>query len=187
MASMGTNVNCGFARVAMKELSENVCEFKRLFQHPLQISDEYFDSKYRGKKSSRYIVQCNQIKAAFLKRWQPSNARDDYKATFSLLQWDRLAQTERVKHRLEKCNACFSNFYATQKSFPLKPCYTPCEININLADDVTFLAVSLEALNNISLNRYNVSYPDMLIKHKIVDEHRTKADIKKEAEVIMKK
>ena len=125
-----------------------------------------------------------------MKRWQPSNARDGYKATFSLLQWDCLAQTERVKHRLEKCNACFSNFYATQKSFPLKPCYTPCEININLADDVTqdtFLAVSLEALNNISLNRYNVSYPDMLIKHKIVDEHRTKADIKKEAEVIMKK
>ena len=190
MASMGTNVNCGFARVAMKELSENVCEFKLLFQHPLQISDEYFDSKYGGKKSSRYIVQCNQIKAAFLKRWQPSNARDDYLAIFSLLQWDRLAQTERVKHRLEKCNACFSNFYATQESFPLKLCYTPCEIYINLAHDVTqdtFLAVSLEALNNISLNRYNVSYPDMLIKHKFVDEHRTKSDIKKEAEVIMKK
>ena len=181
MASIGTNVNCGFAHVVMKELSENVYEFKRLFQHPLHA--DISDSKYGGKKSSRYIVQCNQIKAAFLKLWQPSNARDDYKATFSLLQWDRLAQTERVKHRLEKCNACFSNFYATQKSFPLKPCYTPCEININLADAVNtryILAVSLEALNSISLNRYNVSYPDMLIKHKIVDEHRTKADIKKE-------
>ena len=130
MASIGTNVNCGFARVAMKELSENVDEFKRLFQHPLQIPDEYFDSMYGGKKSSRYIVQCNQMKAAFLKRWQPSNARDEYKATFSLLQWDRLAQTERVKHSLEKCNACFCNYYTIQKTFPLKPCYTPCEINI---------------------------------------------------------
>ena len=56
MASVGTNVNCGFARVAMKELSENVCEFKRLFQHPLQISDEYFDSISMGGKSQVGIL-----------------------------------------------------------------------------------------------------------------------------------
>ena len=190
MASIGTNVNCGFARVAMKELSENVDEFKRLFQHPLHIPDEYFDSMYGGKKSSRYIVQCNQIKAAFLKRWQPSNAREQYKATFSLLQWDRLAQTERVKHSLEKCNACFCNYYTIQKTFPLKPCYTPCEININLANDVnqeTFIQVSLEALNSAASNRYKVSYIDMLIEHKIVDKHKSKADIKKAVEDTMKK
>ena len=102
----------------------------------------------------------------------------------------RLAQTERVKHSLEKCNACFCNYYTIQKTFPLKPCYTPCEININLANDVnqeTFIQVSLEALNSAASNRYKVSYIDMLIEHKIVDKHKSKADIKKAVEDTMKK
>lgn len=130
------------------------------------------------------------MKAAFLNRWQPSNARDQYKATFSLLQCDRLAQTERVKDSLEKCNACFCNYYTIQKTFPLKPCSTTCEININLANDVnqeTFIQVSLEALNSAALNRYKFSYIKMLLEQNIVDKHKSTADIKKAVEDTMKK
>ena len=124
-----------------------------------------------------------------MKRWQPSNARDQYKATFSLLQWDCLAQTERVEQSLEKCNACFCNYYTIKITFPLEPCYTPCEININLANDVnqeTFIQVSLKALNSAALNRYKVSYIDMLIELKIADKHKSKADIKKAVDTMKK-
>ena len=142
----------------MKDLVDKDDEFKRNFQQPLHIPDDFFVSKFGTKRPSNYKAQCKLIQAAFKCRWHPSSAREQYYKSFSLIQWDRLSQPERNLHTLENCDACFCNFFELQKSFPKKPCYMPCQVLINLSENIseeTILAVSLTALNNVSMKQYN--------------------------------
>ena len=81
-ASFAATVNCGFARVAMKELK--IATFRRLYQKPLHINDKYFLTKHGKKYPSKFETDRKKIKAAFLKKWHPQTNKDKYLKTFSV-------------------------------------------------------------------------------------------------------
>ena len=63
MPSIATNINCGYARVAMKELSEE--DFRKYFQSSLCIDEEYFLQRHGKKSPSKYLENLKQIAKCF--------------------------------------------------------------------------------------------------------------------------
>ena len=182
-------MNCGYARVAMKTLSDKVHEFQLIFQTPMKLSEDYFIRKHGAKYPSPFEVHCRSIKMAFSKKWHPQSEKDKYDKLFSVQNWNRLSQTIKTAHKLSDCDECFRTHYTAQKSFPAKPVYTPPHIvQIDMPDDLaeaTFIALSMESLDNESMVRYGHAFVDGLINHKKVDKHRTKSEQSQEKRKIM--
>ena len=64
--TIANTVNCGYARVAMQEQTES--DFKRFFQAPLNIGNEYFETKQGGKTRSQFETHLKAIKAMLSKK-----------------------------------------------------------------------------------------------------------------------
>ena len=100
-----------------------------------------------------------------------------------------MSQTIKTAHKLSDCDECFRTHYTAQKSFPAKPVYTPPHIvQIDMPDDLaeaTFIALSMESLDNESMVRYGHAFVDGLTNHKKVDKHRTKSEQSQEKRKLM--
>ena len=128
-------VNCGFARVAIKELSKtgkgiqfkNIDkknrseQFKTHFHIPtFGLPDNYFT---HGKHDSQFNRHCDKILTGFSMRWNPPTGLKDYLERFSMQNWKKLSEEEKAQHTLSKCKACAIHHGTIQSYFPLKPQY----------------------------------------------------------------
>ena len=121
--------NCGFARVAVRELTQpkhdTPCdEFKKLFSMPtFKLPADYFHESRRKRYKSRFSEHCDRILAGFSKRWCTPNSRVNYLVTFAINKWKKLPESEKKQHTLTKCDACALLYRDAQEAFPLKPVY----------------------------------------------------------------
>ena len=129
-------INCGYARTAIRELTstsrakhrgvvhklQRATEFRQLFDLPTyELPSNLFDSC--ATKWSPFDKHCDTIVKLFLKKWHPTAKRVEYTNTFSIEKWKALPESEKSKHTLSKCKACCHE--DIQKAFPGKPVYTP--------------------------------------------------------------
>ena len=191
MDKISLRVNCGYCRVAMKELADKPEEFKQLFQQALQLDDSYFESYHGQKLPCKFKIHAKEIKHAFSKRWHPQKDKKWYESIFSLQRWNFLQTTEKQLHSLEKCNACFNQFYAEQKTFPLKPIYTPQhDISMTMPKDVsegTYVAIAIEKLDKDCEQRFGKPFVETLVKCKIVEKSKSQSEKLSEKRKMLKK
>ena len=126
-------VNCGYARVAIRELTpckravnkQERQEFQKLFGLPtysIPINYCHEPSKYRP---SAFNKHADAVVDGFAWKWHSAEARGEYTSVFSIENWKRLQS----KYILKKCVACYDNHYGTQLLFPVKP--TSCFLRIS--------------------------------------------------------
>ena len=128
--------NCGFARVAIQELSQ--CKRGQLRNFNSEIEQEFKshfdlqtfhlpDNLFQANTNSRTPFQsrCTQMLNAFSKPRNKATERAKYLESFSLQTWKALSHSEQGKHTLSTCSACYVNHGDIQQYFPLKPVYVP--------------------------------------------------------------
>jgi len=130
--SISLVVNCGFVRVAIRSLSETEkgkhhCEinkltrdqkFKELFSSStsFHLPESYFERLH--SRPSSFDRHCKQILGAFTKNWKDRDARQNYISTFSVRNWEKLAQSEKARHSFANCKECARKYNNLQQLFP---------------------------------------------------------------------
>lgn len=126
-------VDCGFARVAIYELSnqgergnaaptvnreERAKEFQSLYSTVANfgINCSYFSQ--HGYCQSRFDKHCKIVLEKFKKRWHPTDSRKSYLDHFSTSQWKALSQWQKVKHTISNCKECADKHQEHQLYFP---------------------------------------------------------------------
>ena len=136
---MSLQVNCGYARTAIRELtspkrgSSHQClekekrleDFRIFFDIPtFKLTDELF-------KSSNYSLPtqfdrfCEMTLSFFTKKWHPQAACQEYIGTFSISRWNELSTTAKESHSISNCDACYNTHPSLQQAYPGKPFYEP--------------------------------------------------------------
>ena len=129
-------INCGFCRVSIKELSNN-SKFKRTNidiearerkfreQFLYQLAGESVADMFTTSSSDRTSLfnrHCNVIVNMFSKKWKTTASRLQYLSTFSKSAWEKLSQLEK-KHTISNCQQCHQKHLEIQKTFPGKPIF----------------------------------------------------------------
>ena len=123
------NVNCGFARVAIRELTpkshgwqqidkqKRASEFKEQFKDCSNygIDESYFEE---DRNDSLFNRDCHRILKFFKKRWNPKESRVEYEETFSSAKWIALSTDKKQLHSLK---ACLKDHHNLQMAFPQSP------------------------------------------------------------------
>ena len=127
-------VNCGYARVAIRELTpckravnkeERQEEFQKLFGLPTySIPINYYHEPSKNRPSA-FNKHADAVVDGFARKWHPSEARGEYVKVFSIENWKRLSPEQQSKHTLKSCVACYDNHYGNQLLFPVKPAFVP--------------------------------------------------------------
>ncbi len=113
-------VNCGFAPVAILELSrvpkgasrasldkaKRCSQFQEMFSNQLlfTIPEGYYASN-SPKNYSAFDHHCEFVMRCFSKKWNPQTKRQKYCSVFSSASWGCLSLGERTEHSLANCNA----------------------------------------------------------------------------------
>ena len=125
-------VNCGYARVAIRPLSEidkgkrhtilsqgtRTQKFREMFALPAFQSrgPEYYESQH--SRPSLFDRHCKEILAVFSKNWKNRDARQTYLTVFSVEKWKMLSVSEKARHSLFDCKECARNYTESQQAFP---------------------------------------------------------------------
>ena len=95
-------INCGFARTAMRELTpkgnghilidkqKRKADFQNLFEECTSygiVASHFSDDE---KNDSKFNRDCERMLGYFKMRWNPKEARQQYEETFSTLKWKAL-------------------------------------------------------------------------------------------------
>lgn len=169
--SVALAFNCGFARVAVKELTrDRAQEFQNLFPiASFQIPDGYFERT--SSRQSLFTRHCNKILDAFSRRWHPAEGHKDYLTTFSLSTWRALSDVEKTKHTLSNCSACAVHFKNLQEQFPMKPYYTITQLEDLYSSSTTSKKSErettrqvLQTVNNFHSIKFGTSIVESAIK-----------------------
>ena len=80
-----------------------------------RLSEEYFSRV--GDRESQFDHDASHILTAFGKKWHPAGAREEYVCTFSKSKWEQLLKSLKVQYSLQKCEACYDNYYSFQQLF----------------------------------------------------------------------
>ncbi len=110
-------INCGFARVAIRQFSEvgrgkKECDkstleqndkFKKLFQPSFGVNDSQFE-KY-GHRESPFDRNCKKTNAMFSK-WTNKEKKRQYIEYFSPKKWKSLSAATKHRHSMENCMEC---------------------------------------------------------------------------------
>lgn len=125
MTAIPIQVNCGYARVAIREVFVSVKELKcnnERINNSVKISTSYHLKFWKTTLRTELSQQHSErILARFSKRWYQPESKKTYTNTFSLSKWEDLPDSEKAKHTLGKCNGCALQFTQLQSMFPLKP------------------------------------------------------------------
>ena len=135
--SVSLMFNCGYARVAVHELSwvkrgksrsllnrnERAEKFLKLFSD--QGLFDMYDKFWDDSPSSKFNRHCDYILECFSKKWQPHSARAEYFQTFSICKWESLPIRTKRCHTLSKCFECAKEYLTIQTSFPGVPHFVP--------------------------------------------------------------
>ena len=134
---------------------------------------------------------CNKILDNFSNKWHPQSKRLVYLSTFSTENWKRLTNSEKEKHTLAFCGACFNSYQTLQECFPGKPVFFPPEPMISLPDTPCTIRAEknmtrkvLGELNSFWEEKYNHSFtselprnaPEAGLAPKVTSKERKKQD-----------
>lgn len=134
--SIGLQVNCCYARVAIFELSKgskgkaramlDIKDVTRKFQE-LFASDNFLieSAAYWDKSFERHL---NHTLDCFSKAWYPYELRNKYISSFSIGKWHDLSPQIRSQHTMSNCLACAKSNLDLQNTFPAQPCFAPSNI-----------------------------------------------------------
>ena len=171
-------INCGYARVAIRELSSPERMKSRLEvaheqrrQDFLQLfSSEKFTipEEYRSSTNRQFNKHCDKILDYFSSKWHPPSKRLEYLSVFSPENWKHLTTSEMEKHTLSSCTACYINHQSLQECFPGKPVFIPpsiislpeCERTIRSEKSMTRKV--LGELNSLWEEQYSHSFTSQL-------------------------
>ena len=120
--------NCGYCRVAIKDLS-NEHKFNRRLLNVQSIEEKFrklfvcFDLNEDlfvkpVPHPSLFDRRCTQVLNTFSKKWKSPAMRTRYLVHFSICNWEKLSATEKKKHSLSKCERCRQKNLELQSSFP---------------------------------------------------------------------
>lgn len=189
-------VNCGFARVAIRELTPKIhgrqsidtqkraLEFRELFKDCSNygIENSYFE---QDKNDSMFNRDCSRILKVFKKRWNPKEARVEYEEAFSLAKWKALSTDKKQLHTLSKCKACLKDHCNKQMTFPQSPYYKEEIVTINTQclealGQKQATPQALAEINTTFTKAFDSSFTDLLVKHsKEVQKKPTASEKKK--------
>ena len=191
---MSLQINCGYARTAIRELSalkrgssrqqidksKRSQELQELFAIPTFTSTvDLFSSSSNPLLPTRFEKQCDTT-LTYLKKnkWHPSSLRLEYVDTFSVLKWKDLSATAKESHSLSCCNACYNSHPSLQKAYPGKPVYEPQTVmSLPALDTEKGLVKSILAeLNPIWENqfahKFTAAIPKLLPECKLVQKKK---------------
>ena len=125
-------INCGFARVAIKELTPsnrrdlNACvrtkQFRELFcMSSYKITGELFQLDNKGRQP--FDRKCDMILDNLKSKWHPTEKRMEYTSTFSIQNWKSLSHAQQAMHTLANCEGCYHAYKELQAAFPGKPMF----------------------------------------------------------------
>lgn len=172
-------VNCGFARVAILELS-HIQKFKKISEidhttRTAKFLDMFPENIGSGKTTeywygsggiSTFDRHCNYILDAFAKKWHPTEHLRLYIETFSVKNWNILPFGTRLRHSISSCISCARNYYDLQKIFPGLPIFS-CPPIANIPNDSNEKEVTgtiLQELNNSYKSIFNHSFTSSAVK-----------------------
>ena len=171
-------LNCGFARVAIYDLSnmskghhrDNIDEaarrnhFQKLFKH-CNVLPSLMLSPLKSASATYFDVYCDHILDAIHEhRW---SGKQKYFDTFTMKKWEKMSVADRKKHTVSKCYACSMQYTELQRSFPLKPFFEVSIVNPQLCSskNTKFEAkVVLKELNGVFEVKHIKSFTDILPK-----------------------
>ena len=110
-------INCGYARVDIRELSpperikhrkEVACEERRQgFLSLFSSATHNIPDEYQLSYSEHLFRGCNKILDYFSNKWHPQSKRLVYLSTFSTKNWKRLTNSEKEKHMFSRQTSIF--------------------------------------------------------------------------------
>ena len=177
--------NCGFARVAVRELSKlrkgasaisldrnvRATEFQKLFS---EVSEFERPVEY-ASMNSHFNKHCKYINECFSRKWPVQGSKDEYCTFFATSVWKDMELSKKKKHSLCKCTECASEHLNKQKLFPGQPLFELAPtvssiVQITLPEHTSSSEASvtqqvLEALNTSYESVYNHSFTDSVVKY----------------------
>ena len=125
-------VDCGFARVAIRELSvttqmvgKKVCRskidlVKRANRFQSVFPDFAASTYYSVKKEhlSQFNKHCKSIIQWFNRKWSKQTDLKAYMTNFSISKWAAMTKEVQSKHRLSNCHECAKTYHKFQVMFP---------------------------------------------------------------------
>ena len=183
--SIAWQFNCGYARVAVHELSAvkkgksrisinrklRAEKFQKLFSENITFmrSPEF----WKDTCSSKFNVHCNFLLDCFKRKWYPTAAKDQYCESFSTSKWEALPCDVKKCHSLSECVYCAKEHLDLQKTFPGLPLFEPCTVvQLSLPSTCTSKAVEasvtrkvLAELNSWYESAFNHSFTESMLKH----------------------
>ena len=106
-------INCGFARVAIKELtpsnrsdlneSKQFCDLFCMSSY--KLTQELFQLDSKGRQP--FDRKCDMILDNLKSKWHPAAKRMEYVSTFSIQKWKSLFQAQQATHTLASCEGCY--------------------------------------------------------------------------------
>ena len=185
MASILLEVNCGYARCAMRELTPKnrhqrkdnhakAEEYHTLFEDCPEYGfpSHYFEAQHNGSLFERH---CTKVISIWSKKWHPKEAREKYESTFSTDRWKAMITQEKQKHRLTNCIQCFKHHQEEQMSFPQGPYFDPepvVTVNTSLLSSLGKKKGTTEALKHLDTAFHQLTgqtFVDALAKNSKVD------------------
>ena len=131
-------MNCGFARVAIRQYSEvgrgknftklhsleREQNFKDLFSPLPQYGVESSIFEHTNNRESTFDRYCKRINGGFMKWKRKREEKSEYLSTFSIDNCKKLSSVEKQRHTLGRCKECELSYTKQQQSFP-GPIYSP--------------------------------------------------------------
>ena len=208
MNSTAFAFNCGYARVAVRELTlqDQLANskpgiaaareeaFKDLFKDIVNPDDDYYHKSPQLKHGSQFQRHCEHTLKSFRKRWHPdSAARERYISTFSTSHWKALPKSEKMQHSLSRCKACSSKHRTLQETYPSKFVFyadegplvsiNPSSITLGEQSEKQFTQCTIDTLNDAYQQQYGHSFTESLLLHcprEPIERKKTKVEKRKE-------
>lgn len=121
---MATAINCGFARVAVRELYAKHSRKQHAHKHLHRVVSEEYNTFFSlhaqmQLRESKYVgVQIKKICQLFRKRWHPQQRLVEYTSRFAMQKWEKLPTCQKQQHSCTDCQACPLYFSKLTSSFP---------------------------------------------------------------------
>ena len=125
-------INCGYARVAIRELTPTNKSELNLSLRATKLRELFSISSYEmpellfqpdDRQRVPFDRKCGPLLEFMKKKWHPSTKRVEYLSTFSVVKWKSLSGTQKQVHALANCVACYRSHQHLQESFPRKPVF----------------------------------------------------------------
>ncbi len=120
---MATAINCGFARVAVRELYAKHSKKHCGHTHVAKLVNEDYNTFFslhpqmQIRESEYTAQQTKKICQLFSKRWHPQQRLLEYTSTCTMQKWEKLP-TSQKQHTCKDCQACPLYFPEMTSSFP---------------------------------------------------------------------